>query len=64
MPGAGRSDSRVLRWVGAAVAVVAVAGAAFGGWRFDGLADGPLPFAIAVVAVTVALAASLYARYG
>lgn len=64
MPGAGRSDSPVLRWVGAVVAVVAIAGAAVGDWRFDGLVDGQFPFAIAVAAVTLAVGASLYARYG
>ena len=64
MPGAGKSNSRAMQVVGALVALVAVAGAAFGGWSFDGLADGPLPFAIAVVAVTLALGASWYARYG
>lgn len=62
MPGAGRSNSRALRVVGALVALVAVLGAAFGGWSFDGLADGPLPFAIAILAVTLAVGASLYSR--
>jgi len=62
MPGAGKSDSRTLQVVGALVAIVAAAGAAFGDWRFDGLADGPLPVVIAVVAVTLALGASWYSR--
>lgn len=64
MPGAGKSNSRTLQVVGALVAAVALAGAALGGWSFDGLADGPLPFVVAVVAVTLGLGASWYARYG
>ncbi|WP_227134283.1 hypothetical protein [Halorubellus salinus] len=64
MPGAGKSDSRLLQGVGALVAVVALAGAAFGGWSFDGLADGPLPFVIALAAVALALGATWYSRSG
>lgn len=62
MPGGGKSDSRTLQVVGALVAIVAVAGAAFGGWSFDTFGDGPLPLAIAVVAVALALGATWYAR--
>ncbi|WP_323677157.1 hypothetical protein [Halorubellus sp. PRR65] len=62
MPGAGRSNSRTMRVVGALVAIVAVLGGAFGDWSFDGLADGPLPVVIGVVAAALALGATWYAR--
>jgi hypothetical protein len=51
-----------MRTVGALVAILAVLGAAFGDWSFDGLADGPLPFVVAIVAVALALGATWYAR--
>jgi hypothetical protein len=50
--------------VGALVAIVALAGAAFGGWNFDTFGDGPLPLAIALVAVVLAVGATWYARSG
>lgn len=64
MPGAGKSDSRAMQVVGALVAIVALAGAAFGGWSFDTFGDGPLPLAIALVAVVLAVGATWYARSG
>ena len=54
MPGAGRSGSRLGTLVGLAFAAVAVVGYAVFGWRFDG-SSGPLPVAIAILAVAVAV---------
>ncbi|WP_247005949.1 hypothetical protein [Halorientalis litorea] len=60
MPGRA-SDSSVLQYLGALVAVVAVVGYVGFGWRFES-ADGPLPVAIAAVCVAVALGYTLLRR--
>jgi uncharacterized membrane protein YbjE (DUF340 family) len=54
MPGAGRSDSTLLTYVGIAVAAVAVVGSVVFGWSFNA-SDGLLPFAVGAVAAAVAV---------
>jgi hypothetical protein len=62
MPGAGKSDSRALQVVGFVVAAIAVVGTVALDWDFGGLDDGVLPLAIALVAVVVAVSATIYTR--
>jgi hypothetical protein len=60
MPGRA-TDSSSLRFVGAAVAVVAVIGYVVFGWRFGG-DSGTVPTALAVLAVAVGVGVTLYRR--
>ncbi|WP_439027697.1 multidrug transporter [Haloarchaeobius sp. DT45] len=61
MPGAGRSDSPLRRYVGLAVFAVAMVGWAVAGWDFE-FSDGLVPVAIAGGCVLLAVGATLYRR--
>lgn len=61
MPGAGRSDSPTLQYVGLAVAVIAVVGWLVAGWEF-GSGDGLLPTAIAAACVVLGVGVAVYRR--
>jgi hypothetical protein len=61
MPGAGKSDSPVMQFVGAAVFVVAVVGAVLYGWTFGG-SSGSLPTMIGVGVAVVAVGVTIYKR--
>jgi hypothetical protein len=54
MPGAGRSDSTLVTYVGVAVAAVAVVGTLAFGWSFRP-SDGPVPFVVGAAAAAVAV---------
>jgi uncharacterized protein (TIGR04206 family) len=62
MPGAGHSESNVLRIVGALLALVAVAGYLAFGWSFSESSD-IAPTAIGVVVAVVAVGWTLYSRF-
>jgi hypothetical protein len=59
MPGAGRSESRLVTSVGIAVAAVAIVGMFAFGWSFDG-SDGPVPFVVGAAAALVAVGWHLF----
>ena len=59
MPGAGRSDSTLVTYVGLAVAAVAVVGSLLFDWSFSA-SDGPLPFVVGALAAAVAVGWHLF----
>lgn len=61
MPGTS-SDSRLLRAVGVAVFLVAVAGSTLYGWEFDAGTSDPLPLALGVACAAIALGVVLLRR--
>jgi cobalamin biosynthesis protein CobD/CbiB len=61
MPGAGRSDSPVVRAIGALVALIAVVGYLIFGWSFNGSAN-TIPTAIGVIVAVSAIGWTLYSR--
>jgi hypothetical protein len=61
MPGAGRSDSRTVRLIGAIVALVAVVGYLAFGWSFDDSGN-TVPTVVGVVAAITAVGWTLYSR--
>jgi hypothetical protein len=60
MPGRA-SESTSLRLIGAVAAVVGLVGYVVLGWRFDGT-SGAVPTGLAVLAVAIALGATVYRR--
>ncbi|WP_435359684.1 hypothetical protein [Haloarchaeobius sp. DFWS5] len=63
MPGAGRSDSQTLQYVGLLVFAVALLGWVALGWDFQS-SDGPIPLVIAAGCVVLAVGATVYRRFG
>ena len=61
MPGAGRSESAVIRTIGYSVAVVAVGGYLLFGWSFDG-DSAIVPTVIGVIVAASAIGWTLYNR--
>ena len=61
MPGAGRSDSKGMQYIGAIVFAVALAGWLFFNWNFES-ADGSVPFLIAIACLILAGGVTLYRR--
>jgi hypothetical protein len=60
MPGTA-SDSRLLQFVGAVFFIVAVVGTVLLDWEFGG-SPAPVPLALGLLAVVVAVGATLFAR--
>ncbi len=60
MPGRS-SQPTALRYVGAAVALVAVVGSVLLGWEFGGT-DGPVPFVLGAAFAVVAVGWTVYRR--
>jgi hypothetical protein len=61
MPGAGRSESAVIRTIGYSVAAVAIGGYLLFGWSFDG-ASAIVPTVIGVIIAASAIGWTLYSR--
>ncbi len=61
MPGAGRSESTAMQYIGAAVFLVAVVGWLLFGWDFQS-SDGSIPLVIAAVCVLLAVSVTAYNR--
>jgi len=61
MPGGGRSDSQVVRAIGAIVALIAVFGYLIFGWSFNGSAN-TIPTVIGIIVAVSAIGWTLYSR--
>ena len=62
MPGAGRSNSTVVRGIGAVVALIALVGYLTLDWSFNG-SGSSIPTGIGIIAAVSAVGWTLYRRY-